>query len=271
MAGYGDELIASGLARGAYARGKRVAFGDGKRIIWGPHSKEIFQNNPNIAHPGDEGAADIEWIEFYKGHRLYGDFLPNERRWKFNAFQCPPGEVWFDDWEVLRAYAICPPLAVVIEPTTKPMGACAGVNKQWPADRYVEVARALAQDGFNPICLGPSVHGFPDIPRVATPTFRIALAVLQMAYLYIGPEGGLHHGAAAVATEAVVLFGGFNSPASTGYPLHTNLTGGGEPCGNVDPCKHCKAAMESITVDTVIERARRHLAAVEAQPFGKKS
>jgi hypothetical protein len=38
--GYGDELMATGMARGAAARGKRVAFGDGQRIICGPYCFE---------------------------------------------------------------------------------------------------------------------------------------------------------------------------------------------------------------------------------------
>ena len=63
--------MAAGLAKGAKARGKRIAFGDGKQIIWDHHSEQIFRGNPNIARPGDEGATDLEWINYYRGNRLY--------------------------------------------------------------------------------------------------------------------------------------------------------------------------------------------------------
>jgi hypothetical protein len=48
-----------------------------------------------------------------------------------------------------------------------------------------------------------------------------------------------------------VLFGGFIPPQVTGYDLHTNLTGGAEACGHVEPCKHCQRAMANISVDQV--------------------
>lgn len=267
--GYGDELIGSGLARGARARGKRIAFGDGRRIIWREQCYEIYRNNPNVAHPGSEYDTDIEWMQYYSGHRIYGDFIPAEKRWVFHDFKCPPGDLYFTAHEVAWAGTYLPPRAVVIEPTTKPMGACSGVNKQWPQDRYSAIARILAADGYVPVCFGPTANGFPDIRRIVTPTFRHALALMTMSWLYIGPEGGMHHGAAAVSVDAVVLFGGFNSPRSTGYPWHSNLIGEAATtgyCGHVDPCPHCKAAMESITVDEVVTHARRYLAALEEQP-----
>jgi hypothetical protein len=55
------------MARGAKARGKRIAFGDGQQIISSPWSEQIFRFNPNIARPGDERADDIEWIRHHKG------------------------------------------------------------------------------------------------------------------------------------------------------------------------------------------------------------
>ena len=64
--------------------------------------------------------------------------------------------------------------------------------------------------------------------QIKTKGFRHALAVPQNASLYIGPEGGLHHGVASVGVAAVVLFGDFIPPAVTGYSHHANLTGGGD-------------------------------------------
>src|SRR5580765_6261832 len=99
--GYGDELIASGLARGAAGRGKRIAFGDGRRIIWSDQSHAIFRGNPNVARPGSERESDLEWIAHYRGNRLYG--LVERGRWRFRDFVCPPGEIVFDPGELAFA------------------------------------------------------------------------------------------------------------------------------------------------------------------------
>jgi ADP-heptose:LPS heptosyltransferase len=146
------------------------------------------------------------------------------------------------------------------------MGACQGANKQWGLPKYQELAqRLLAATGCRPVQLVPA--GFApllrDVDAIETPSFRHALAVLGLAQLYIGPEGGLHHGAAAVGTSAVVIFGGFNTPRSTGYAWHENIVVG-EPCGSIAECWHCKAAMDSISVDRVLEGAVRQLGKREA-------
>lgn len=264
--GYGDEIIATGLARGAAARGKRIAFGDGKRIIWSEQSRQVFRWNPNIAHPGEEHdrstalPSKLEWIPHYRGNRLYGHVEGG--RWVFRDFKCPAGEIVFDDQELAFAAALPTEPFIVIEPRVKAMGACAGANKTWPLDRYEALVSAtgIRCVQFVPPTVRPAVA---DCEVIETPSFRHALAVLGLASLYIGPEGGLHHGAAAVGTPAVVIFGGFNTPRSTGYAWHENITVG-EPCGTVAACEHCREAMASISVKRVLEAATRQLRQREA-------
>jgi hypothetical protein len=258
--------LASSLARGAAARGKRIAFGDGHRIIWSAQSFEIFRHNPNVAPLGSERDPDIEWCHHYRGHRLYGEIKGN--RWVFRDCTWEPGEVFLTKAE--KAFALahvwgCDPIAI-IEPRVKPVGACQGTNKQWPVSRYQELAsRLLAATGCRPVQLVPKGLAplLADVDAIETPTFRHALAVLGLAALYIGPEGGLHHGAAAMGTPAVVIFGGFNTPGSTGYAWHENIAVG-EPCGTIAECSHCRAAMASISVDRVLEGAVRQLNRREA-------
>jgi hypothetical protein len=72
----------------------------------------------------------------------------------------------------------------------------------------------------------------------------------------------LHHAAAALGVPAVVIFGGFISPAVTGYAAHANIfTGDDLGCGNINPCPHCRAAMERISVDQVYGAATLQLKA----------
>jgi ADP-heptose:LPS heptosyltransferase len=254
--GFGDEIIATGLARGAMKRGKLIAFGNGDRIIWSDQSRIVFKDNPNIAVPGNEKLDNLEWISHYRGNRMYGK--AEKGKWKFKDWKCPQGEIFFSETEKrfgLECQSDGWPF-VVIEPRVKLSGACAGANKQWPVDRYTEVAQSLIARRIRVVQLVPpnSKKILPLIEGVETSDFRLALAVLARAVLYIGPEGGLHHGAAAVGTNAVVIFGGFNSPRSTGYEMHENISVG-EPCGSIGRCLHCKEAMESISVERVLSAA----------------
>jgi ADP-heptose:LPS heptosyltransferase len=249
--------LASGFAKGASVRGKRIAFGDGTRIIWDLHSEQIFRGNPNVAPPGTEKSGNIEWFGFYKGNRLYNRREGNRWCWNYE-FKAIPGEVFLTKQE--RAYAETAGRGfVVIEPNV-PEQKSVAPNKQWPVARYSEVAEKLKCDGYDVVQFSYG-KGFriSAARQIISPTFRHAVAILARAALYIGPEGGLHHAAAAVGAPGVVMFGGFIPPAVTGYSSHTNLTGGAEACGSLSLCKHCKAAMDAISVDEVLESANGYL------------
>jgi hypothetical protein len=252
--GFGDEIIGSGLARGAHARGKRIAFGDGQTILWGPWAAEIYQGNPNVAAPGAEGASDLEWIDHYKGRRKYNRQVNGRWAWNYN-FKARPGEFFFDDAERQIAGMFTPGF-VVIEPNV-PWQKSVAPNKDWGESKYQELARRLLLQGCRLVQFrhGNSRRMIAGADLIELPKFRHVISVLSRAALYIGPEGGMHHAAAAVGVKAVVLFGGFIPPQVTGYDLHTNLTGGAEACGNIKPCKHCAQAMANISVDTVKEAA----------------
>lgn len=256
--GIGDNIMASGMARGAAARGKRIAFGDGRKIIWDQNSEMIFRGNPNVAEPGEENrGAAIEWLAFHRGNRIYN--RQDKGRWIWNYdFRAVPGEVFLSEDEK-RFGAKFGSGFVVIEPNV-PAFKSVAPNKQWPVERYDIAAKKLRDQGFNLIQFdygkGCTISG---ARQVKTPTFRHALAMLSNAALYVGPEGGLHHAAAALAKPAVVLFGGFIPPQVTGYDSHTNLTGGAEACGSLQPCGHCRNAMDAISIDHVYAAAMQHL------------
>ncbi len=253
------------MARGAKARGKRAAFGDGQRIIFGPWAERIFRYNPHIARPGDERASDLEWINHHKGNRLYNQISPCRSKWIWNMdFRPIAGEMFFSDEELQFAESVGSGF-VVLEPNV-PTHKSVSPNKDWGAARYAAVADELRAAGQRVIQFWYDTARIrtPSAAPLLTPSFRHALAVLARAALYIGPEGGLHHGAAAVGIPAVVLFGGFIPPEVTGYTTHTNLTGGAAACGNLAPCRHCVAAMNAISVETVMLAAGRHLRALAA-------
>ncbi|MFZ2252610.1 MAG: glycosyltransferase family 9 protein [Minisyncoccia bacterium] len=260
--GLGDQLIATGMARGARARGRLIAFGDGRRIKWDHNSATVFQGNPNIAQPGSErrGRA-LEWVRYYKGHRIYNTHDVSRNRWIWNEdFRPVPGEMFLTDAEKQLAARVGSGF-IVIEPNVETWKSSAA-NKDWGRSKYQEVADVLRRDHrvvqFTHPKSGPILRGVEAVP---THGFRDALGIMEHATLYVGPEGGLHHGAAAMGVPGVVLFGGFIPPSVTGYDTHTNLTGGAEACGSLSPCKHCKAAMAAISVDEVLEAAKERLTA----------
>jgi hypothetical protein len=252
--------MATGLARGAKARGKRIAFGDGRRIIWDHNSELIFRGNPNIAAPGCEAHGDIEWVPYYKGHRIYNHHDKRGNRWVWNLdFRPTPGEV-FLSMEELRDGNRAGSGFVLIEPNVEGWKSVAP-NKDWGRARYQAVADRLIADGLRVVQFayekaGPALKG-AEVLR--TTSFRDALAVMRHAAIYIGPEGGLHHGAAAMGRNAVVLFGGFIPASVTGYEGHANMTGGAEACGSILPCAHCRAALDAITVGEVYAAAKERL------------
>lgn len=254
--GLGDQLLATGMARGAKKRGKRIAFGDGERIRWDHHSAQIFKGNPNIALPGQERQRDLEWIAFYKGHRIYNS-QDGDRRWIWHPekFKAIPGEIFLTPDEISWAMQFGKDF-VVIEPNVPEQKYCAP-NKRWPLERFNQVAQEFTAAGYKVIQFGyPGArHRLQHATYVKTPTFRHALALMRNARLAILPEGGLHHGAAALDVKAVVLFGGFITPAVTGYDTHVNLTGGAEACGSLKECEHCRAAMDAISVADVLKAA----------------
>lgn len=247
--GFGDNLIATGEARGPASRGKRAAFGDGKKILWDQHARHIFAFNPHVALPGSEGSHDLEWIAHYKGNRLYNKQVGGRWVWNYD-FHATPGQIFFSEDERTAGRRAGRGF-VVMEPNV-PRWKTVAHNKDWGFHRYQEVADWIRTRGvrvvqFNhgndPILAGAAV--------IKTTSFRDALAVMSNAWLYVGPEGGLHHGAAALSIPGVVLFGGFIPPSVTGYPTHVNLTGGSEACGSLQKCEHCRAAMAAISIGEV--------------------
>jgi ADP-heptose:LPS heptosyltransferase len=256
--GFGDEIIGTGLARGAAARGKKIAFGDGSKISWGPWCVEMFKHNPNIAPPGSEGQANLEWINHCKGHRLYNKLENGKWIWNYD-FKVKSGEFYFDARELAFADKYQEGF-VVIEPNV-PWQKTVAPNKDWGESNYKKVAKILLSHGFR---VAQFYHNnsrriIEGATIINAPDFRNAISVLSKARLYIGPEGGMHHASAAVGVPAVVLFGGFIPPGIMGYGNQTCLTGGATACGNISPCSHCRDAMNRISVDEVMTEATRRL------------
>lgn len=274
--GYGDEIMATAEARRLFndhGPDIAIAIGDGSRVRWSP----VFEFNPILATQAClAGGVAVRWCGNYSGHRPYIDYdqvlalgravigdggdhkktIKAAGRWAWIPGQVPtPGEIYFSGGEGARANeyraAFGDRPTLIIEPNIKAGG---NSNKKWGFGRYQEVVDGLAGE-VRFIQVGP--RGIPRLSgadHIITPGFRDALVVLSAAGGYVGPEGGLHHAAAALGLPAAVLFGGFIAPEVTGYQGHFNFYRGGDGpgCGARQPCDHCRGAMAAIPPDEII-------------------
>jgi ADP-heptose:LPS heptosyltransferase len=241
--GFGDEIMVTGQVRRMQQADKRrvkILDRNGQ-----PRWNVIWNGNPKMARPSEQG--DFQLLTNAPGDRPY-IAAKSDERWFWKPFECTPGEIYLSDAERQFARPYVP--QIVIEPTIKQR---ASPNKQWGMERWEKFAHMATKAGFHLVQMGP--HGMRPLKHaelIPTPDFRHACAVLANADAYVGHEGGLHHAAAALDIPAVVIFGGFISPAQTGYASHKNLYAGGEPCGMRIPCKHCDESMQSITPQIVL-------------------
>lgn len=279
--GFGDKLLAVGDAYDLYQtdnRHRKVAIGNGARIDWCPLSEGLhFLATQTQVDAGKE----VHWVISYPSHRPYIRYDEMRKAanamgmrdlkqrhlssalghyiWNYN-YKAKPARVAFDSAqsEVIHQWSKEP--FICVEPFIKDK---APPNKQWPLDRFGAVIKLMSQH-IRVVQLSPPERetNFPGATRVTPNSFKDALAYIKASKLYIGPEGGLHHGAAATDTPAVVLFGGYVPPAVTGYDSHTNLVGDNDRfCGRKTECPHCLAVMDSILPSDVLEAAHRILGA----------
>lgn len=266
--GWGDEILAAGEARAAQEadpKRRRVRILDRNGA---PRWHRMWEGNPRIARPGEPG----DFVEIVNGawcrpyvdyermrrefHAIYPDrkFRTKKVRdprlpWRFTDHRCKRGEIRCIAPRVPGGY-------VVVEPHHKP----AQVNRDWGWDRWQAVVDAVEADWLQINPRGARL--LRGVRHDPADDFIRACEILSSARLYVGPEGGLYHAAAALGVPAVAIFGGYISPANQGYDgaEYVNFyepMEGASPCGQRVPCDHCRTAMDRIAPQAVIEAVRR--------------
>jgi hypothetical protein len=133
-------------------------------------------------------------------------------------------------------------------------------NKLWPHERLQMVADVL-KDEFYLVQLGapsdPALSGALDL-RGKT-TVRQTAAILAASRLFLGLATGLVHLARAVDCRSVVIYGGREDPARSGYSANENLYWSGpcSPCWLRDDCDYDRVCMTEILPEHVIGAVRR--------------
>jgi hypothetical protein len=254
--GAGDELMLSGEARLLQQRDPRPV---GVYRRGAPYFHWAWDHNPRFASIDDmrRGRPHQRYdLGMGRSRRPYAcPVKSTAERWSWTSWRAVPGEIYFGPDERALAQSGARDF-VVIEPHIKPG---APVNKDWGFARYQAVVAARPDLPWVQFDYGrPLLRG---VRPLRTRHMRQAFACLSRARAYVGPEGGLHHAAAALTIPGVVIFGGYISPASTGYDIHRNIFTGGQACGWRTPCAHCAAAMDAIAPQTVIENLEAVLGA----------
>jgi heptosyltransferase-1 len=137
--------------------------------------------------------------------------------------------------------------------------------KQWPAERYGEVARVLASDGMIPLInFGPGEEELANQVVAASGSKAVAIscslgeliALTRRARLFIGGDTGPLHLAAALQVPVVAIFGP-TDPARNG-PYGTKSIVLRDPASRTS-LSHTSApdpGLLRITADAVIAAAR---------------
>lgn len=242
--GLGDVLMSIGEAKRVHQRAQQpVLITD---AAGRPVRSDLFTGVPYLL------TRAVRNVRFQRlvncpGHRPYIKAKAGTH-WTWRDYQPEPADIVLTERELVDTdrYRGC----VMIEPNVKDIG---HRNKDWGWGNWLKLAKLLEAEGIPVVqCHRSGDRLLPYGQQRSTASFRETLAVLSKCRAYVGPEGGLHHGAAAMRVPAVVIYGGFIGPRQTGYSTHRNLFTGGEPCGSRVDCMHCRAAMNAITPEMVL-------------------
>jgi hypothetical protein len=145
-------------------------------------------------------------------------------------------------------------------------------NKEWYPQRFQEVCTELRSD-LTVVQLGavsdPKLEGTIDL-RGKT-SIRESAAILANSLVFVGLVGFLMHLARAVDCRAVIVYGGREKPAQTGYVANKNLYNQVRcaPCWLRNPCDFDRKCMDMITSPQVIaavaEQISRYGSLLEVQ------
>ena len=250
--GFGDDILAVGQAINAGARETGIVIG---RNWEKPHRSVVYEGLDWVNPPG--GAPKL--LRDYPGHRGYIDYAKSTAK----------RQVLLEDYRAERGQVVAtkaleysmmqlprPESLVFVALHTDVKRTYSGENRLWPEQYWLELARRLLERGFNVLQVDPAWVRLelPGVARVP-PTDRLSdvFGVIEDMDLVVTSEGLFHHAAAALKTDAVVLWGGRLNPEILGYEGHANLTAREEWCGSWAPCDHCTQAMLDITPDRVFD------------------
>jgi ADP-heptose:LPS heptosyltransferase len=279
--GLGDDLMITGIVEQESIKhpDKQIVIGSLKENLI--FDSIIYLNNPKITHSSKlDRTKPVHFINYSNLNRFYINYQKhndNNIIWRTD-FKLIPGKIYFSKKEIDDAlqiidqakhywnanYKTKPKKIIFFESySTKSSNDYFSYrmkNKNWGEANWKKLINKL-KDKYLII---QSVHEKSikiDGTYYADKgfDFRTACAVLKNCDLFLGNEGSFGHVSAAVNIKAVIYFGGWISPKSTGYDMHTNIyyDASESPCGAKSyQCKHCENARREITVNYMEEKIK---------------
>jgi len=278
--GYGDDLLITALAHKIKKKfpGRQIVIGSAKKKR--AYHSIVYDNNPNISDCRNlDNTKPIHIIDYHVSNRPYIDYnKSSSSKYIWKKFKPEPGQIFFSEEEKISAKKIIieaktywkennedkyKGIIFLETSSTKLNDKQFGIkqrNKDWGEDNWRQLIDIIKKE----FLIIKSIHNESKKTRgVYSPEkmdFRLACAVLNEADLYVGPEGGFGHVAAALNKKAVIYFGGWISPETIGYDLHENLFYKDKlsPCGEYKKlCKHCDDARKAISVDLFLKHINK--------------
>tara|TARA_Y100001970_G_C14201243_1_gene841220 strand:- start:873 stop:1718 length:846 start_codon:yes stop_codon:yes gene_type:complete len=279
--GYGDDLLITSLA--AQIKKKYPK----RQVVIGNVSKKeafhsiVYDNNPNISDCRNlDTSKPIHMIDYHPGNRPYIDYhRSTSSNYVWNKKYKPiAGQIFFSEDEKKQAKKILEDAKkfwnknynknfkkiIFLETSSTKINdkqfSIKHLNKDWGYNNWKNLSHNLKDEYL----IIHSTHSkTQEIEGLFAPkniNFRLACSILNNSDIYIGPEGGFGHVAAALKKKAVLYFGGWISPENIGYDFHENIFYDDikSPCGQYKKiCTHCEEARIKITVNLFEERIRK--------------
>ena len=277
--GLGDDLMITEFVEQEKKKhpNKQIVIGNLKEKII--YDSLIYKNNPNIT-PINKVNRDkpIHFINYHNRNRPYIDYHnSNNNNWKWNMkFSPVPGKLYLEENEKTKANKILNEAkdywnkknssnfkAIIFfeSISTKIENSFyfnKMKNKDWGEHNWKELIYKLKKDYLIIQSKHEKSKKYEGVYYSPIDfDFRTACAIMNKCELFLGPEGGFGHAAAALEKKAVVYFGGWIHPKVTGYKSHENIyfDHPKSPCGSVGYiCDHCEEARKSINVDYIYDK-----------------
>ena len=277
--GLGDDLMITGIVEQEHTKhpDKQIVIGDLKKNL--VFDSIIYLNNPKIT-PSDnlDKNKPVHFINYNDENRFYINYIKcndDNLFWR-NDFKPVPGKIYFSNKELKEAENIIKNAnkfwtnsrqinhkgIIFFESYSTKQNhefySNKMKNKNWGEENWKDLINRL-KDKYLII---QSTHNQATkidgtFYSESEFDFRTACAVINNCDIYLGNEGGFSHAAAALNKKALVYFGGWISPKSTGYDIHENIyyDVSESPCGAIGyTCAHCEKARKNIKVDYLEEK-----------------
>jgi ADP-heptose:LPS heptosyltransferase len=147
-------------------------------------------------------------------------------------------------------------------------------NKEWFVERFQSLVDALkSRFQFIQIGSAESAQLENTLDLRGKTSLRETAALLDQSRLFIGQVGFLMHLARAVECRSVILYGGRETPALTGYSANVNLYTPlpCSPCWQRSKCDFGRECMKQIGVETALAAVEKQLNQSGALPFARET